>query len=163
MTTLSRLVWVQAFFQPAQAYVCQDRQSGRRNRAGQDDLIVNHGEPAKNVFAETAGADRGSDGGRPDADHRGDADARDNRRQRQRQLDLTQQLAPRERPAKAASGNISRTTAAAAMAALLDAVRRLADSCRSTHSRPASTTSASTAAGTAPARITVESTIDRPR
>ena len=41
---------------------------------------------------EPAGADGGGNRRRPDADDRGDADARDDRRQRQRQLDLPEQL-----------------------------------------------------------------------
>ena len=72
-------------------------------------------------------------------------------------------IAPLDRPATAASGKATRTAVAAAIAVRRDAVRRLVESWRSTHNNPASTASASNAAGTAPARITVESTIDSPR
>ena len=44
-----------------------------------------------------------------------------------------------------------------------DRDRRRVDSCRSSHSSAPSTARASAAAGIAPARITVVSTIDRPR
>ena len=58
---------------------------------------VDHRQPAEDVFAQPAGADRGRDRGRADADDGRDADAGDDGRQGERQLDEKQQL-PRRHP-----------------------------------------------------------------
>ena len=63
----------------------------------------------------------------------------------------------------AAVVGVGSATIAAAITTRRDAVRRRADSWRSIHRSPPSTASASSAAGTAPAKMTVVSTIDRPR
>ena len=66
--------------------------SRRRNRAGQDHRRVDHRQAAEDVLAQAAGADRGRNRRGADADDCRDADAGHDRRQRQRQLDLPQQL-----------------------------------------------------------------------
>ena len=73
----------------------RQRQRRRRHRAGEDHRRIDHRQPAEDVFAEPAGADRRGDRRGADADDRRDADAGDDRRQRQRQLDLPEQLARR--------------------------------------------------------------------
>ncbi len=69
------------------------RDQRRRHRAGQDEHIIVGAQTAKNIAAQAAGIDGRGDGRRADADHRGDAHAGDDHAQRQRQLDLQQQLA----------------------------------------------------------------------
>ena len=71
-----------------------DAQGERRGRhgAGEDHCAVHHREAAEDVLAEAAGADRGGDGRRAHADHGGDANTRNDGRNRQRQLDQQQQL-----------------------------------------------------------------------
>ena len=70
-----------------------DREQRRGNGAGQDHGRVHHRQAPEDVLAEAAGADRRSDRGGADADHRGHANAGDDRRQRERQLDLPQHAA----------------------------------------------------------------------
>ena len=53
---------------------------------------VDHRQPAEDVLAKSAGTDRRGDRRGADADHRGDTNSGDDRRQRQRQLDHEQQL-----------------------------------------------------------------------
>ena len=69
-----------------------ERQRRRRNGAGQDRRGVDHRQAAEDVLAEAARADRRGNRRRADADHRGHANAGDDRRQRERQLDHEQQL-----------------------------------------------------------------------
>ena len=77
------------------AAVERQRERRRRNRAGEDHRRIDHRQPAEDVLAEAAGADRRGDRRGADANDRRDADAGDDRRQRQRQLDLPEQLARR--------------------------------------------------------------------
>src|SRR5690242_13786486 len=85
----------QTLFQPPQAGVCEDGQARSGNCARQNHLIIDHGQAAKNIFAEATGADGGSDGGDPDREYGGNADARDDHAQRQREFHLPEQLAVR--------------------------------------------------------------------
>ena len=61
------------------------------------------------------------------------------------------------------SSTMAATNATAAAAARRRGERRRTDNCRSTHCKPASTVSARSAARIAPARMTVVSTMERPR
>ena len=70
-------VWAEALLQPSQTYVCEYGQGGGWNGASQDYLIIDHGQSAKNVFAQTAGADGGSDGCQSNGKHGGNPHARD--------------------------------------------------------------------------------------
>ena len=82
---------------------------------GEDHGRIDHRQAAEDVLAEPAGADRRGDRRGADADHRRDADAGDDRRQRQRQLDLPQQLprrhAQRRRRPRRATRSTPRTPA----------------------------------------------------
>ncbi len=71
----------------------RQRERRRWNRAGQDHRRLDHRQPAEDVFAEPAGADRRGNRRGADADDRRDANAGNDRRQRQRQLDPPQTLA----------------------------------------------------------------------
>ena len=78
-----------------QRAVDDQRQERGGNRAGQDDRRVDHRQAAIDVLSESAGANRRRNRRRSDADDRRHANAGDDGRQRQRQLDLPQQLARR--------------------------------------------------------------------
>jgi hypothetical protein len=60
------LVGAEALLQPSQACVGEDGQCGGGNCAGQNHLIIDHRQTAKNIFAKAPCADGGGDGG--DAD-----------------------------------------------------------------------------------------------
>ena len=72
--------------------VGNQRERRRRNRARENRRAVDHRQPAEDVLAEPARADRRRNRGRADADHGRHAEAGHDRRQRQRQLDHQQQL-----------------------------------------------------------------------
>ena len=75
--------------------VGEQRQDGRRQRAGEHDDRIDHREAAEDVIAKTAGANRRRDGCRPDTDDRRHTDTRQDGRRRQRQLDEAEDLARR--------------------------------------------------------------------
>ena len=101
-------------FGERQPAVERQRQDRRRDRTGEDHGRIDHREAAEDVLAEPAGADRRRNRRRPHANHRGDTDARDDRRQRQRQLHLTEQLPrrhPERLPASTSAGSTDRMPA----------------------------------------------------
>ena len=69
------------------------RQNRGGNRPGQNELIVHHGETAKNELAQASGANRGGDGGQSHGNNDRHAHAGEDHAHRQRQLDLKQKLA----------------------------------------------------------------------
>ena len=83
---MSSLCAAQTFLQPAQAQVREDCQHGGGNCAGQNYLVVDHGQAAENIFAQAACADRSRDRGQTDGDHGGNPHAGDDHAERQRQL-----------------------------------------------------------------------------
>src|SRR5215472_5616090 len=83
----------QAALEPSQRLVGEDGQQGGGNGSGEDDLVVDHGETAEDVFPEASGADGGGDGGEPDGNDSGHADAGDDDTQRQREFDAQKELA----------------------------------------------------------------------
>ncbi len=84
---------LQALLQPSQAYVCQDCQGRGWDCAGKNDLVVDHGEAAKNIFAQTTSADGGGDSGESDGNDGGNAHARDDDAKGQREFYLPEKLA----------------------------------------------------------------------
>ena len=54
----------EALLEPSQARVRKYGQGGGGNCAGQDDLIIDHGQAAKNKFAKATRADSGGDSGK---------------------------------------------------------------------------------------------------
>ena len=68
--------------------VAAERQQRGRDRAGEDHRRIHHRQAAEDVVAEPAGADRRRNRRGADANHHRDAQARHDRRQRQRPLHL---------------------------------------------------------------------------
>ena len=92
-----------------------EREQRRRDRAGEDHRRLDHRQAAEDVLAEPAGADRGRDRRGADADDRRDADAGDDRRQRERQLDAAESswrgVMPSAVPASTSDASIERMPA----------------------------------------------------
>ena len=76
-----------------QCGVGRQRQDRRRQRAGENHRRVHHRQAAEDVVAQATGADGRGDGRRAHTNHHGDAQTRHDRWQRERPLDLPQDLA----------------------------------------------------------------------
>ena len=78
--------------EPGQAAINREREGGGGYRAGENHRGIDHRQTAEDVLAEAAGTDGGGDGCRADGNDRRHSNAGDDRRQRQRQFHLPQQL-----------------------------------------------------------------------
>ncbi len=83
---------VEALLDRAERRVEDQREESRGHRAGQDERRVRQRDPAKDVHAETACADQRGERRDADADHGGRADAGEDDRERERELDAGEHL-----------------------------------------------------------------------
>ena len=72
----------QQLLDAAQQKVGSQRHQRGRDRAGENHAVVDHGDAAKDELAQSARADSRSDGRHADRDHGGDANSREDDRQR---------------------------------------------------------------------------------
>src|SRR5580693_2375974 len=82
--------------QPSQAEIGRQRQNCGGDGSGQNELIVDHGETAKDELAQTSSANRGSDGGQSHRDNDRHAYPGENHAQGEGQFHLKQELAAGE-------------------------------------------------------------------
>src|ERR1022692_3456319 len=76
--------WPQSFFQPSQTEISRQGQDRRGNGSGQNELIVHHGETAKDELAQASCANRGGNGGQSHRNDDCDSYAGENHARRQR-------------------------------------------------------------------------------